>query len=51
MSRGNVKKYHSANSTKFRGVIANILSLVYRVIEFEHMEDATWHLYALLLCT
>lgn len=35
----------------YRGVIANILSLTYRVNEHRNLTDATWSLYALLLCT
>ncbi|POS74872.1 hypothetical protein DHEL01_v206733 [Diaporthe helianthi] len=38
-------------STAFMGVVANIVSLVYRVAQFRNMQDATWNLYALLLCT
>lgn len=35
----------------YRGVIANILSLVYRVLEYEDTADGSWNLYALLTCT
>lgn len=33
-----------------RGVVANILSLFYRVLEFKDTADGTWNLYALLTC-
>lgn len=35
----------------YRGVVADIMSLAYRVEEHRNLTDATWSLYALLLCT
>ncbi|KAK2599573.1 hypothetical protein N8I77_011314 [Diaporthe amygdali] len=43
--------FSTAFISEVRGVVANILSLVYRVIEYKNMKDATWFLYVLLLCT
>lgn len=39
------------NSKKCRGIVANIISLVYRVIEYKNMKDATWALYAIFLAS
>ncbi|KUI54934.1 hypothetical protein VP1G_10717 [Cytospora mali] len=38
-------------STAFLGVVANVVSLVYRVMIIKDRMDGTWYLYAILLCT
>ncbi|KAK4220535.1 hypothetical protein QBC38DRAFT_378779 [Podospora fimiseda] len=38
-------------STALMGVIACLVSLVFRVYEMKHINDSTWNLYIILLCT
>ncbi|KAK3940296.1 hypothetical protein QBC46DRAFT_354284 [Diplogelasinospora grovesii] len=38
-------------SAAFMGVVANVVSLVYRVMLTIDLSDGTWKLYAILLCT
>ncbi|KAK3994805.1 hypothetical protein QBC44DRAFT_322110 [Cladorrhinum sp. PSN332] len=51
MSSRKRKQVIAVFSTALMGVVACVVSLVYRVLEMQDMHDSTWKLYIILLCT
>ncbi|KAK4222513.1 hypothetical protein QBC38DRAFT_489724 [Podospora fimiseda] len=51
MSPRKRKQVIAVFSTALMAVIACIISLVFRVFEMKHINDSTWNLYIILLCT